>query len=113
MNKKTIEWYSDRHYQPSKVIKAGRRRGLHPYFTKEAMKHCYKKIQDGKEINDIEIGRYIFNKAKNIRAERRDERFADEENYTGKIKRLIYPLYALSICYYIILLLLIYKVWWS
>jgi hypothetical protein len=110
MNKEMIEWYSDRHYNLKKVLKAGRRRGLHPYFIREAMKHCYQKVQDGKDVHDIQIGRYIFNKAKDIREEGRDARFMDEENYTLKIKGLIYPAYG------IILLALVtflsYKIWW-
>jgi len=110
MDKEINKWYADRHYEPKKVLKVGRRKGLHPYFVREAMKHCHQKIQDGKAISDIEIGRYIFNKAKDIREEDRDARLMDEENYTLKIKGLIYPAYA------IILLALItflnYKIWW-
>ena len=111
MDKKTIEWYSDRHYQLKKVFKAGRRRGLHPYFIKEAMKHCHKRIQDGKEIHDVEIGRYVFNKAKDIRTERRDARLMDEENYTLKIKGMIYPIYASILL--LIITFLTYEIWWS
>ena len=110
MDKKIIEWYSDRHYPIKKIIKTGRRRGLHPYFIKEAMKHCYQRIQDGKDIQNIEVGRYIFNKARDIRVQDRDARLMDKENYTLKIKGLIYPAYAIILLS--IITFLSYKIWW-
>ena len=110
MDKKIINWYDDRQYPLKKIIRVGRRKGLHPYFIKEALKYCYQKIQNGKDIQNIEIGRYIFNKARDIRVQDRDARLMDKENYTLKIKGLIYPAYAIILLS--IITFLSYKIWW-
>ena len=110
MDKEIIKWYADRQYPFKKIIRTGRRRRLHPHFVKEAMKYCYQKIQDGKDIQNIEIGRYIFNKAKDIRVKDGDARLMDKENYTLKMKGLIYPAYA--IIFLLTVTFFSYKIWW-
>lgn len=65
MKKKIIDWYSERHYPPKKVINIGiKRHSLSRKKVEAAMGHCYNKIQEGKPVEDIDIARYIFNVAK-------------------------------------------------
>ena len=110
MNNEIVKWYSERHYPPRRVINRGRRRRIPAYYIREAMKHCYQKIQDGKEISDIEIGRYVFNVAKDIQSKKVDSRFSEEELYTLRMKGLIYPTYA--IIFLLTVTFFSYKIWW-
>ena len=66
MKKEIIDWYSERHFHPHKVIKVGRKHGRTEEQVLAAMEHCYHKIQDGKNIPAIDIARYIFNVAKDV-----------------------------------------------
>jgi len=66
MDQKIIDWYSERHFQLHKMVHAGMARGLERSQIESAMVHCWKKIQDGKLIHDIDLARYVFNVAKII-----------------------------------------------
>lgn len=69
MKKEIIDWYSNNHYHPDKVVRVGIERfGLSEPKVLAAMEHCYHKIHNGKKIPMIDVARYVFNVSKNINA---------------------------------------------
>ena len=67
MKQKIIDWYTERHYQPHKMLMIGRERGHSQEQIESAMIHCYNKIvNEGKLIHDIDVARYVKNVCKDI-----------------------------------------------
>ncbi len=74
MDKEIVKWYTERHYQPHKMIQAGKRWGFNQAQVEAAMSHCYYKIvHEGKQILDVDVARYVRNVAKEIEVEIRTE----------------------------------------
>lgn len=74
MKQEIIDWYSERHYQPHKMIQAGKRWGFNQTQVEAAMSHCYYKIvNEKKQILDVDVARYVRNVAKEIEVEIRTE----------------------------------------
>jgi len=88
MKQKIIDWYSERHYHPQKVIKVGRKHGRSKAQVMAAMEHCYHKIQAGKDIPAIDIARYIFNVARDIDCSEYEKHIKEAVNANETIKGL-------------------------
>ena len=74
MTPEIVEWYSERHYQPHKMLQAGKRWGFTQPQIESAMIHCYHKItNEGKQVFDHDVARYVKNVAKDIEVEVRTE----------------------------------------
>ncbi len=74
MTPETIKWYSDRHYQPHKMIQIGERWGFTQAQIEAAMSHCYYKIvHEGKQIFDHDVARYVKNICKDVDVETRSK----------------------------------------
>ena len=74
MKQKIIDWYSERHYQPHKMIRAGDRWGYNQTQIESAMIHCYNKIvNEDKLIHDIDVARYVKNVCKDVDIEVRSK----------------------------------------
>ena len=89
MDQKIIDWYSERHFQLHKMVQVGFQRGLTRPQVESAMVHCWKKIQDGKPIQDIDIAKYVFNVAKVVDAtiyKKRLEIIVDLEQENAALK---------------------------
>ncbi len=74
MKKEIVGWYSDRHYQPHKMISAfSSRHDFSQAQIEAAMIHCYNKIvNEGKLILDVDVARYVRNVCKDVDTEERD-----------------------------------------
>ena len=88
MKQEIIDWYSERHFHPQKVIKVGRKHGRSKAQVMAAMEHCYHKIQAGKDIPNIDIARYIFGVAKDIDCSEYEKRLGEYKNADTTIKEL-------------------------
>ncbi len=64
MKQEILDWYAERHFQLHKMVHMGLQRGLNRTQVEAAMTHCWKKIQEGKPIQDIDVARYVFNVGK-------------------------------------------------
>jgi len=89
MNQEIIDWYSERHYQPQKVINVGIKHGLTRPQVEAAMVHCYHKIVgELKQIQDIDVARYVFNIAKDVDASKYAKRLELLKDTEAKIQRI-------------------------
>ena len=67
MRQKIRDWYSERHYQPHKMINAGIKWGFNQVQIESSMIYCYGKIVDeGKKISDGDVARYVRNVCKDV-----------------------------------------------
>lgn len=73
MKKEMVDWYSERHYQPHKLIVKGIKNGFPQHMTEAAMIHCYNKIVfEKKKILDIDVARYIKNVCRDVDTRQRE-----------------------------------------
>jgi len=94
MKKEIIDWYSERYYQPQKVINAGKRYGLSQAQIEAAMVYCYYKIMSGKKVSDIDVARYVFNVAKDVDASAYEKRLEASFNAEKKLRDAKETMYA-------------------
>ena len=67
MNKEIIQWYSERYYQPHKMLKKGIEWGYTQSQIESAMIHCHHKIvNEGKQIFDYDVARYVKNVCRDV-----------------------------------------------
>ena len=67
MKREIYDWYAKRHYPYHRLIKIGvEKQKLTKLQLEAAMLHCYLRIQEGKQVQDIELARYVFNVARDI-----------------------------------------------
>ena len=75
MKQEIIEWYTERHYQPHKLLVIGTTKwGFSQTQIESAMIHCYYKIvKEGKKISDIDVARYVRNVCKKVEVVKREK----------------------------------------
>ena len=93
MDRAIISYYNDRSFQLRKLIKKGAGFGLTKKDVMNAMVHCYRKIEEGKSVADIDLWRYVVNVAKDHASEDyMDKELAGIEAYIDEnhaLKRII------------------------
>lgn len=77
MKPEIVKWYSERYYQPHKMIQAGIRWGFDQAQVESAMIHCYHKIvNENKLVHDCDVARYVRNVCKDVEVAIRTEELA-------------------------------------
>ena len=68
MKQEIIDWYTERSYEPHKLISLfNARHGYSQSRVESAMIHCYDKIvHERKKITDNDVARYVKNVAKDV-----------------------------------------------
>lgn len=106
MKKEIIDWYSDNHYNPYKLVRIGENRlGLSEPKVLAAMEHCYYKIHNGKKVQMIDVARYVFNVARDIKSEDYEKKIDFLKNAENEIKtsrRNMYISWSLSVVFNIL-----------
>lgn len=70
MTPEIVKWYSERDYQPHKMLQAGKRWGFNQPQIESAMIHCHHKIvNEGKQVFDHDVARYVKNVCKDVEVE--------------------------------------------
>jgi len=86
MKQAVVGWYSERHFQPSKMIRIlGARHGFSQAQIEAAMIHCHNKIvNEGKLVLDVDVARYVRSVCKDVDYKERDSEL--KELYESKDK---------------------------
>ena len=67
MTPEIVQWYSERYYQPHKMLQAGKRDGFNQAQVESAMIHCHHKIvHEDKLIHDCDVARYVKNVCRDV-----------------------------------------------
>lgn len=87
MKQEIINWYSERHYQPDKMLRAGAKRGFTPAQVEAAMVYCYNKIRAGKKVLDVDVARYVWNVIKGLDAGEYEKHNRSISEYRSQLKK--------------------------